>query len=202
MKKLMGTMILAASAWGTQARAEGAADINAAVLARTVSNVMVQTQNALNMIGWKVGDLHKFNVKFLFGGGNGTKTVPSEDLAQNAVWLKNEMTLMGQKQTTETLLSRTDAKILKLIVNGKEQDPNAGGDAEVEILEQYEDNVTVPAGTFKAMYVKLKTKAQGQETIVQVWVNPMAVGLDGQIKLVAETQFGPLTLEVTEFKIN
>lgn len=199
MKKLMGSLLMVASAWSMSASANNA-QVNADVLAKTVSSVMVQAQNALNMINWQVGDYHKFNVKFLFGGGSGLKSVPSEDVAQNAVWLKNEMTLMGQKQVTETLLSRTDAKVLKLIVNGKEQDPNAGGDAEIEILEQYEDNVTVPAGTFKAMYVKLKTKAEGQETVIQVWVNPIDVGLDGQIKLVAETQFGPLTLEVTEFK--
>ncbi len=202
MKKLMGSFVLVASVWGASARAEVAADINAVVLAKTVSQVNVAAVQALNMINWKVGDFHKFNVKFVFGGGAGLKSVPSEDLAQNAVWLKNEMTLMGQKQVTETLLSRTDAKVLKLIVNGKEEDPNMGGDAVIEILEQYEDDVTVPAGTFKSMYVKLKSTAQGQETIIEVWINPTDVGLDGQLKLIAQTQFGPLTLEVTEFKIN
>jgi hypothetical protein len=202
MKKLMGSFVLVATVWGASARAEAPVDINAVVLARTVAQVNLAANQALNMINWKIGDFHKFNVKFLFGGGAGLKSVPSEDLAQNAVWLKNEMTLMGQKQVTETLLSRTDAKVLKLIVNGKEEDPNAGGDAQVEILEQFEDEVTVPAGTFRTMYVKLKTTAQGQETIIEVWINPTEIGIDGQLKLVAQTQFGPLTLEVTEFKVN
>lgn len=208
MKKLMGSLVLVASVWGASAQAEGAKNVNAEVLAKTVSSVAnaanfaLNDVKVLNMLNWKVGDFHKFKVKFLFGGGDGAKTVPSEDAAQNAVWLKNEMTLMGQKQTTETLLSRTDGKVLKLLVNGKEEDPNKGGDATVEILEQYEENVTVPAGTFKSMYVKLKTTAEGKETEIEVWINPTAVGLDGQLKLVAKTQFGPLTLEVTEFKIN
>ncbi|HVJ64871.1 MAG TPA: hypothetical protein VM901_06420 [Bdellovibrionota bacterium] len=201
MKKLMGSLVLAATVWGANARAAATADINAAVLAKTVAQVQAGAISAMNMINWKIGDFHKFNVKFLFGGGTGSKTVPSEDLAQNAVWLKNEMTLMGQKQTTETLLSRTDGKVLKLIVNGKEEDPNMGG-GDVEILEQYEDNVKVPAGEFKSMFVKLKTSQQGQEVTISVWINPTAVGLDGQLKMVAETQFGPLTLELTEFKIN
>jgi hypothetical protein len=52
------------------------------------------------------------------------------------------------------------------------------------------------------MFVKLKTSQQGQEVTISVWINPTAVGLDGQLKMVAETQFGPLTLELTEFKIN
>lgn len=209
MKKLMSSFVLVATVWGVHAHAEKAAEINAEVLAKTVAQVeavavrAIETLDvsALNMINWKVGDFHKFSVKFAFGGGSGQKTVPSEDLAQNAVWMKNEMTLLGQKQVTETLISRADAKVLKLIVNGKEQDPNADA-GEVEILEQAEENITVAAGTFKAMYIKLKVSAQGQETILELWVNPPAVGLDGQLKLVAQTQFGPLTLELTEFKIN
>jgi hypothetical protein len=151
-----------------------------------------------NLLNWKVGDFHKINIKFVFGGGTGKKEVTKEEKSQNAVWLVTTMNLMGQNQKTEALYDRATAKVLKLIVNGKEQEVG-GEDGEIEIIEQKETEVTVPAGKFDCMYIKAKTNAQGQETTIEAFINPIDVNIDGMLKMILGTQFGPLTLELASF---
>ncbi len=156
-------------------------------------------ESAANLINWKVGDYQDLQIEFVFGGGDGSKVATKEDKERNAIWLETNMTIMGQKQKTEALFDRATAEVLELIVNGQKQDPKEGGDGEVEIIEQSETKVTVPAGTFECIYIKAKTKSQGQEMIVQLWANPIDVTLDGVLKLSAETAFGDLVISLKKF---
>jgi hypothetical protein len=159
-----------------------------------------QVQMALkvaNRINWKVGEFHKIELDTMFGKGDGSKTVTQDVPAQNALWYVTEINLMGQKQKTEALISREDGKLLKLIVNGEEQ--SVGSDDQIEIIDQHETNVTVPAGKFDCMYIKAKVTADGKTQELEAWINPVDVNLDGTLKMVIQTQMGPITLSLKEF---
>lgn len=161
----------------------------------------VQRIAAANMINWQIGDFHKFAIETeSFGAiGSGRKEVTAEDTAQNALWYVQTMDVMGQQQKVETLLSRADGKVLKTIVNGQEQSPDQGEGGGMEIIEQSETSITVPAGTFDCMYVKAKVTQNGQTQELEAWVNPMAVNLDGILKIVLQSQMGPVSLTLQEF---
>jgi hypothetical protein len=166
------------------------------VMKAFVAADIAQTQ--ANLINWKVGDYHKIKVEFLFGGGKGSKEATKEDKERNGVWLETKISLMGQDQKTEVLYDRASGKVLEVIVNGEPQE-QGGEDSEFEIIEQKETEVTVPAGKFECMYIKAKTVAQGQETTIQAWLNPVDVVLDGMLKVVFDTQMGPLTMLLEKF---
>ena len=158
--------------------------------------VVDTVQSAQNMINWQVGDFQDLDVKMIFGGGSSHKEVTKEETAQNAIWLKNNISLMGQNQVSEALISRADGKVLKLIVNGQEQQL---GDEQIEIIDQKETNITVPAGTFDCMYVKAKITARGQTQEIQMWANPIDVNIDGQLKAIIASSFGDITMELKQF---
>jgi hypothetical protein len=154
--------------------------------------------DALNLIDWQVGDFQKIAIEMIFGKGAGTKEVTKEDTAQGAVWLVQNIAILGQNQKTESLIRRADGKLLELIVNGKKEDPNADG-GKVEIIEQKETSITVPAGTFECMYVKAKITQQGQTQDVELWANPIDVNIDGMLKVEVQSSFGPVTLLLEQF---
>jgi hypothetical protein len=192
-KTLLGLSMVAALAV-SQVKAEvSAVEIRNAL---NVLTLLDTVQSAQNLINWQVGDFQDHNVKMLFGAGTSHKEATSEDRAQNAIWLKTTIALMGQNQVSEALISRADGKVLKLIVNGEEQ---AAGEQEVEIIEQAETTITVPAGTYDCMYVKAKITADGKVTDVQLWVNPIDINLDGSLKMVIGSMFGDITMELKQF---
>lgn len=153
----------------------------------------------MNAINWKVGDFQDISIEMdSFGQlGTGKKTADKDVPEQNAVWYKQAMDMMGQSQVVETLLDRATGKVLKQIVNGQEQ--AVGGDQQIEILEQSETQVTVPAGTFDAMYIKAKVQTEQGEQIVELWANPIDVNLDGMLKMVLQSQFGPVSIILQKF---
>ncbi len=151
-----------------------------------------------NLINWKVGDFHDIKIEFAFGGGTGKKLATKEDTAKNAIWLVTTISLMGQNQKTEVLYDRATGKVLEMIVNGKPQEVD-GESGEVEILEQKETEITVPAGKFDCMYIKAAITNQGEKMEVEAWVNPIDVNLDGMLKTTLQTQIGPLSLILAKF---
>jgi hypothetical protein len=165
-------------------------------------DLVLQVHNAMsiqNLINWKIGDYQKIKLESMFGNGTGSKKVTKEDTAQNAVWLVTEIAIMGQNQKVEALISRADGKTLKVIVNGEEQSPGEGGESNIEIIEQYETEVTVPAGKFECMYVKAKITQNGQATELEAWVNPVQINIDGMLKMIVKQGFMPITLILEEF---
>ena len=154
----------------------------------------ITLMNAMDLINWKVGDSADYSVAMgMFGNGTETKAVTKEEGA--AVWMHVEIKIMGQNQTVDALINRADAKILKYIVNGKEETPPSD---KPEIISQDYTSVTVPAGTFKAIHIVAKTS---QSPKMELWLNPKDTVMDGSLKTIAETSMGiTMTLELTSFK--
>ncbi|NCN26674.1 DUF3108 domain-containing protein [bacterium] len=203
IKKLLATAVTILFVGGTQAKSLNYFDaasvrIQAAKVLHQAGLLSTEEAQGLN---WGVGEYHAIDIE-LEGMGNigtGEKSVTKDVPAQEAFWYVNDMNVMGQAQKSEALMRRSDGKVLKLIVNGEEQDPDQGG-GEVEIIEQYQTTVTVPAGTFDCFYIKAKiTDDSGKEQIAELWVNPADVNLDGMLKIRMETQFGGLLMILREF---
>jgi hypothetical protein len=200
MKKFFVGMAVAAAAFaGTQVQAAGLnpAQIQSALNQITVADV---TAHAKDVIDWQVGDYQNQDVDLMsFLKGSVHKEVTSEDTAQNAIWVDENMDLsMLGKTETKTLISRVDGHVIKMIVNGQEQ--QVGGDqSQIDIEEQSETTIEVPAGKFDCFYIKAKITQQGQTSEVEMWVNPVDVNMDGSIKTILQSQLGPVTMTLKDF---
>lgn len=154
------------------------------------------TNTNVNVVDWQIGDALNHNIKVSFLSGTAVREVTSEvDVeGETAIWVDNNVRIMGQTQSARQLIRRSDAKILKLIVNGEEKEIPTQED--IEIVDQDYRSVTVPAGTFQSVYIKLNTK---QAKGVEVWMNPAETCMDGVLKMKTPTQFGTATSELTGF---
>lgn len=201
MKKI-NFVVAAAFALSVSAQAHQAPAISAQALS-AAAQVMGKVKATSNMINWAIGDFHNFTMEMEGMGalGSGHKEVTKEEPAQNAFWYVQKMDVMGQAQNVETLMSRADGKVLRQIVNGEEKAVGGGDDAgnNIEIIEQSETEVTVPAGKFDCMYIKAKFTQDGQTQEVELWVNPIDVNLDGMLKMVMQSQFGPIAIILQDF---
>ena len=160
------------------------ADINSAILHD------VDAQAGFN---WKEGDQATYNLKAGFISGKmimGVKTVAADTLV-----ITQDMDLgFAGKQACEITMNPNTGETKSFICNGQAQDPNAGG--AIELIEQKEDTVKVPAGTFVCVYIKAK---QG-ENIIQQWINPKEVPVMGLVKTLAPSQLGEVSVELVSFK--
>ena len=146
-------------------------------------------------LNWQVGQEN--NYKLNMGGFlNGTMKMFVREITADGIWLVQDVDLSIQKQKIEVLLDPNTGAIKKMIVNGKEQAPPK---ADYELVEQKEDRVTVPAGTYDAIYLKVKDKANNGQ-ISEQWVNPRDIPLSGMLKSLADSQLGKVTIELTSFK--
>lgn len=165
-------------------------------------SVMEQIQNVsriqsqLDLIDWKVGDRadYKISISGLPFGGSSYKEVTKDEGA--AIWVTQEVNLLIQKQKIEMLLNKADGQILRMIQDGKEV---AVPQDEIEIISQEYGDVTVPAGTFKAIHITANTS---QVKNVEIWVNPKDTVMDGSLKQVIPQQNMKITMELTSFKKN
>jgi hypothetical protein len=151
---------------------------------------------ALALINWKVGDSANFDIELGAMGKLGTMVKSATKEEGAAIWVTNDASLQGQKDVTEVLINRADGKILKMIHNGQEQSAPAD---DFQVISHDSASITVPAGTFKCLHVVGKSK---QSSKIEIWMNPSAVSLDGQIQMTAATQFGDMTMKLTAFKKN
>jgi len=151
------------------------------------------------LINWNIGD--RMEYKLSGGGGLLTGTMVKavtkfEDVGgvkDLGLWLKQEVSMMGRKEVIEALLNRNTGEILKLLHNGQEQQIP---DDKPEIISQEYTSVTVPAGTFKALYIVAKTKDVSK---LEVWMNPTDTVMEGTLKQIVPTSFLTLTFELTQF---
>lgn len=153
--------------------------------------MLVQSIRPMDLINWKLGDQMSYNMKMAFGSGKSVKEVTKDE--GTALWITQVMNILGQNQKAEILINKEDGKILKMIVNGKEQSPD---NEQPEIISQEYVKVTVPAGTFDSIHIIAKTKSVSK---LEIWANPQATCMDGSVKTIANTQFGAITLELTSF---
>ncbi|MES2857467.1 MAG: hypothetical protein V4692_16470 [Bdellovibrionota bacterium] len=145
-------------------------------------------------LDWKVGDEADYKLTIgTFIKGKSHNFV-REDVG-TSLWMVQDMDLgaMG-KQKMEILINKTTGAIEKLLVNGQEQQvPDAG---EIEIIETKEARITVPAGAFDCIYVKIRSS----EGIQEAWLNPQAVPMGGNLKVMADSQLGKVTQELVAAK--
>ena len=146
-------------------------------------------------LDWKVGQEN--NYKLNMGGFlNGTMKMYVREIIADGIWMVQDVDLSIQKQKIEALLDPNNGQIKKMLVNGKEQEVPK---ADYELVEQKEDKVTVPAGTFEAIYLKIKDNAnKGQ--ISEQWVNPRDIPLSGMLQSKADSQMGKVVVQLTSFK--
>jgi hypothetical protein len=103
-----------------------------------------------------------------------------------------DMGFLG-KQKVEILFDKATGQVKKLLANGQEQ--QLPSTSNIEVVETKEDRVTVPAGTFDAIYAKIKDRDNGQ--IQEAWVNPQEVPITGMVKAIADSQLGKINQELT-----
>jgi hypothetical protein len=183
-------VVLACSVASAQAQEFTVAEFNTQDLLRSVST--------LSLINWKVGDSQDYKVVLSGFGMEGTlaKVATKEENNGTAIWVKNEMKLPIMNDTQEILFDRNTAKVLKYIHNGKEEQLP---DDKIEIVETKNEEVTVPAGTFKSTHVIAKSKQVKQ---IDIWINPRDISLDGAAKMFMDQGQVKITMELTKFTKN
>ncbi len=158
---------------------------------------IVQIQGVIKAQGlnWRVGDTT--NYKLNMGGFlNGTMKMYVREITADGIWMNQDVDLMVQKSKVEVLLNPNTGEVIKMIVDGKEQ---AAPKNESEVVDQKEATITVPAGTFKTIYLKMKDNAN-KGAISEVWVNPRDIPLSGMAKTISESPLGKVTIELNSFE--
>jgi hypothetical protein len=146
-------------------------------------------------LNWKVGQEN--NYKLNMGGFlNGTMKMSVKSVDAEGIWVVQDVDLSVQKQKIEILIDASNGQIKKMLVNGKEQAPPK---TDIELVDQKEDKITVPAGTFEVIYLKIKDRAQNDQ-ISEQWVNPRDIPLSGMVQSKADSQLGKVTIQLTSFK--
>jgi hypothetical protein len=204
VKILMSAALVAGMSATATVKAATAQDASSLRLSSEVARIVLLVQQleaglaANNLINWQVGEYHNNTIKLsLPFPGTGYKVVAKDEPARNAFWYNNEVSILGQKQKTEALMDRSNGKVLELIVNGKKEE--VSGDDQMEILEQYETSVEVPAGKYDCMYIKAKVTSKGQTQELEAWINPIDVNLDGMLKVKVQSQMGPVEMLLKDF---
>lgn len=171
-----------------------ALSINIQLLDVQALNTQILDEVRTQGLPWKVGDTAEYSLN-LGGFIDGSMVMLVREETAEGVWLQQDIDLQFQKQKVETLFDKETGQVKRVLVDGQEQKIE-GGEAP-EIVESKPDTITVPAGTFECSFIKLKDKKQG--TTTDLWLNPELVPIVGLIKQVAQSQLGPVTLELKGF---
>lgn len=189
MAKFMGWLAAAVLmlSVSTPAHAEFVPDYSA-----MQAQAMIEAQ--FQGLNWKVGD--KANYKLSGGFINGTVAAFVRQDTGTSFWVQQDMDLgfMG-KQKVEILYNKSTGQVEKILANGQEQQIPSAKD--IEVIEMKESHISVPAGSFDAIYVKIKDKKNNQEQ--EAWLNPQAIPISGMLKAIADSQLGKITQELTSF---
>ncbi|MFN8790214.1 MAG: hypothetical protein ACK5Y2_02010 [Bdellovibrionales bacterium] len=161
-------------------------------------SVLLSSIEAQNLIEWKQGDTNSYDIGMMGGFVKGTMVQKVRSVDAEGIWVDQDMDVMGQKQQASQLIDPATGEIKKFIVNGKEEKVPEPG--EQEILEATESKITVPAGNFECIFVKIKDKKSGD--ITQAWINPEKVSIGGMLKVIQPSQFGEVTIALKSYKKN
>jgi hypothetical protein len=168
--------------------------MNFQTLVNEITTQAIESSDARGMFDFKVGDTANYSLKMGFIPGTMTMTVT--DVQPSEVTLNQTVSLFGQKQECITKMDPNTGENKGTVCNGQQQ--QAGSPDDIELVEQKEDTVTVPAGTFVCLYIKAKQKSSG-DTIEQ-WINPSEIPVLGMAKSTVPSQFGQTVIELTSFK--
>lgn len=176
--------------------------VSVQVFAMDLSNfadrIVLQESVQMNGLNMNVGDRTEYKLN-MGGFIQGTNIIHVREIVSEGIWLEQNMDMgfLG-KQKAEILLDPNTGKTKRVIVNGQEQDPNQGGSQDdMEVIKAEESSVTVPAGTFEAIYMEIKNKKDN--TITKVWLNPGEIPINGAAKMIAPSQMGEVVMELTSY---
>lgn len=126
---------------------------------------------------------------------NGTVHMFVRELVAQGWWIEQDIKLglLGD-QKAEALYDKDSGKVIKLLVNGKEQTPP--DQSKMKVIQSRKEKVTVPKGEFDCMYLKVHDETQNSDT--DVWLNTK-IPVARLVKQVSQSQIGPMTLELTDF---
>lgn len=204
LSRILAVFSLFATSMNATASVDRAAVLQASEL-QQIATVLSNSVENLNVIDWKVGDRLEYNLKLAgFPLGTSHKEVIKDE--GTSLWFRQAINASIQNIVTDIHISKTDASILKVYqcganvkanepcTDGKEQNLDAG---DVEVIKQEYAEITVPAGTFKVIYILAKSS---QSEKIEAWMNPRDIPMDGTAKQSVAMQFGELSLELTKFK--
>jgi hypothetical protein len=174
----------------------------ASASANTLAEVIFASQQAqlqeavvTQGLNWTVGQENDYKLN-MGGFLNGTMKMSVREVGADGIWMVQDVDLMIQKQKIEVLIDPNNGQIKKMLVNGQEQTPPK---QDIEIVDQKEDHITVPAGAFDVIYLKIKDNAQNG-ALSEIWINPRDIPLSGMAKTIQDSQLGKVTIELTSFK--
>ncbi|MCB9027361.1 MAG: hypothetical protein H6625_13650 [Bdellovibrionaceae bacterium] len=144
---------------------------------------------------WKVGDNAQYNINMGFISGTMDMRVREE--TSEGFWMNQDADLgfLG-KQLIEIHINKNTGEIIEMRVNGQKQTPPESGNQ--EIVDMQEANITVPAGTFECVYLKIRDNSNNQES--EAWLNPETIPMTGLVKTIQPGQFGEVVVELTGFQ--
>lgn len=146
------------------------------------------------LIYWEVGQ--KMNHKLSVAGMEGTMATEVKKETEVGFWLFQDLSIAGQQQKVQSLVSKEDGTILEMIVNGQKQTPPEA--PEVEILEQKSASIKVPAGTFDCVFAKIKDVSTEETT--DLWMNQKLIPINGMLKMITTQQGYEIVAELVSFK--
>lgn len=181
MKRIL---LVAAAMIGAAASAEGV----------NMTRVMTQITHSIPQFTghFTPGDTCNYNLSVL--GMTGSMTMSVKSVGADGVWIDQAISLGGQNQDEQELIDPATGAVKKVIVNGQEQAPPDPND--VQIISEQKADVTVPAGTFHTIDVKVHIKSQNADQ--EMWIDPTNVPVAGLVKLAASSQGIPITGELTK----
>jgi hypothetical protein len=145
---------------------------------------------------WTVGEKADYKLD-VAGMIQGTLNVLIREETAEGIWVDQLIDVQIQKQKVETLFDKETGQVKRMLIDGKEQkiEPTETPD----IVESKPDTVKVPKfpDGVECGYIKLRNKKDNTET--EVWINPEIVPIAGMIKTIAQSQMGPVTVELTDF---
>lgn len=193
MKNITLAILALAFAWATPAQAESADALAIELSVAHIQASVASDMDALNLINWEVGETATLKMTSLFGElGNMVKRVDREQ--DNAIWVISETSGQMGENTVEMLIDRATGQTLEYIENGQRKEPPSNDD--FELIDQSEERVTVPAGTFDTIKITGKTS---QIKKLELWANPRDVVMEGTVQMKADTGFLPITMQLMSF---
>ena len=155
----------------------------------------IQNSIVTEGLDWKVGQSANYSLD-MGGFLKGTMVMSVKSVDATGIWMVQDVDLSIQKQKIEVLMDPNTGAIKKMLVNGQEQQVPKN---DYEVIDQHEDHITVPAGAYDVIYVKIKDNANNGQ-IAEQWVNPRDIPLAGLVQSKADSQLGKVTIQLTSFK--
>lgn len=161
----------------------------------STDQLIKMNQNELTQLDWKVGDTGNYSIDM--GFLKGTMVMHVREWVSDGPWVEQNIELMGQQQKVEILFDKNDGSIITMIVNGEKQEIPENNS---EIEEMTEASITVPAGTFDCIYVKIRDL--DKDEVSEAWINPNIIPISGLLQQKAPSQFGQVVVQLTSFTKN